>query len=147
MRTKKQETLLHVVAAVGSNQIVAPLVKHFQIHKYTLPLNNEDLNHKTPSDRFAENGDVETLKAFIDCKIQIAPSVPVLAAYAGRKNLLQYALEQHKMCVNSVDIYQRSSLHRAIEGGRIDIVKWVPAKFIVYLWKDAFTYSCKLDTL
>lgn len=123
MRTKKSETLLHVVAAVGSHRVVAALVNYYKTNNYTLPLNAEDMNHKTPQDRFAENGDVDMCKAFIANGLTIAQTVPVLASYAGRKNLLVFVIDEHKMSIDSIDVYSRTALHRAIEGGRVDIVK------------------------
>ena len=73
--------------------------------------------------RVAENGDVKTLKAFLDCSITPKPNFIVLAAYNGRNPLLQYCITELRMSKDSSDMYDRTPLLRAVEAGRENIVE------------------------
>lgn len=74
--------------------------------------------------RVAENGDIELLQQFVKCGIRPDGSNAGLAAYLGKVGYVKYVvgcpLHVH---VDSVDIYNRTLLHRACEGKRIHILK------------------------
>ena len=73
--------------------------------------------------RVAENGDIDTLKAFIKCNFHPQNHIAVLAAFHGRKRLLEYLIETVGVDKDTRDLYERTPLLRAIEGGRGDVVK------------------------
>ena len=73
--------------------------------------------------RCAENGDIDTLIALLKCGLTPPNSYPVLTSFAGRKPCLEYCLEQLKMNVDCKDMYERTPLHRSVEGGKYDIAK------------------------
>ena len=75
------------------------------------------------SHRCAENGDIDTLVALMNCGHTPPNSFPVVTAFAGRKPCLEYCIDSLKMAVDSKDMYDRTPLHRAVEGSKYDIAK------------------------
>ena len=73
--------------------------------------------------RVAENGDIETLKALMSCSVDPKSNVASLAALADRSPYIVYLLDVMKMNVDSVDMYDRTALHRSLEGGHIGLAK------------------------
>ena len=63
------------------------------------------------------------MNAFMSCGIQLDSNFPVLAAFNGRKRLLEHLLDIVGVDVNSNDIYKRTPLLRAIEGAHFDVVQ------------------------
>ena len=52
----------------------------------------------------------------------------IVVVVAGRKLLLDYCFNKMKMDVNSRDMYKRTPLLRAIEGNRLEIVRYLLEK-------------------
>ena len=73
--------------------------------------------------RVGENGDVDTAKAFERCGIKLPVTVLVLAAYHGRKKMVEYCITELRMDVDARDQYDRTAMHRAVQGGHLDIVE------------------------
>ena len=72
--------------------------------------------------RVAENGDMATLKAFIDAGIRPKETFAVLTSFHGRRRLLEYVLDERICPIDALDQYRRTPLMRAIEGNRVEIV-------------------------
>ena len=73
--------------------------------------------------RVSENGDIATLKAFIDYGVSPKPHCIVISAFGGRLPFLIHCVENLEININSVDLYGRTAIHRACEAKRGLIVK------------------------
>ena len=73
--------------------------------------------------RVAENGDIKTMQAFLSCGLVLDSNFAVLAAFNGRKPLVEHVLNNEQISIETTDIYKRTPLLRAIEGKRFDIVQ------------------------
>ena len=73
--------------------------------------------------RVAENGHIDSLKAFMKCGIKPKESNIVLAAFMGREAYVVHLLDEVRIPIDSLDMYSRTALHRACEGTKVQLFK------------------------
>lgn len=119
-KSTKNETILHIACFFGQSDLLETLVVD---KKCQLDPHVEDVNNKSPYDRVAENGHLDSLKELIRCGHQPNETFLVLAAYAGRERCVEYCIGQLNMDINGTDVYGRTALHRACESKKDKIVR------------------------
>ena len=65
------------------------------------------------------------------CGIKPKESNIVLAAFMGRQPYVVYLMDEVQIPIDSVDMYSRTALHRACEGTKVQLFKWVFALIFV----------------
>ena len=116
-----KENLLHVACMLGQSKFIKVLLTRCKLDVTALCSNK-----RTPLERVAENGDVESMKELLACGVHLTSCILPFAAANGRLLLIKYILEDSAryVDVDSRDNTGRSALMKACETGRMDIFQY-----------------------
>ena len=115
---KKGETLLHITCITGHSHLVQFLVKELNV-----PTDIKDKSGRTAISYTAENGDLETLKELLACRVHLTSELLPLSAFYGRGVYLKTLTLEHHVDLNTKDENGKTAFIRAAEGGRCHIIE------------------------